>query len=150
MLKGKSGAFDSILGVSCWLVVAGAVLGAAAAAAGLGMAPAAGSGAYTQARIVAATDDAAVRGNAGNLTVRVQVSPPLQKGHRLQLLLDDVVQGAATSASSIELRNLDRGTHSLQVQVVDSSGSVLFAGARSTFHLLRHSRLHPVKATPQG
>ena len=97
---------------------------------------------YTHALIVSPADDSAVRGNAGELTVRARVDPPLQRGHRLRLLLDGIAQGVAGRASTFELENIDRGTHSLALQVVDDAGRVLFTGTPSTFHLLRHSRLH--------
>ena len=97
---------------------------------------------YTHALIVSPADDSAVRGNAGRLTVLARVDPPLQRGHRLRLLLDGIAQGVAGRASTFEVENIDRGTHNLQLQVVDDAGRVLFTGTASTFHLLRHSRLH--------
>ena len=100
-------------------------------------------GSYTDAVIVSPANDTAVRNNAGNLTVRGQVSPSLESGHRVQLLLDGVPQGAPRRTLEFSLENIDRGTHHLQVRIVDSGGKVLFAGAPSTVHLLRHSRLHP-------
>ena len=84
-----------------------------------------------------------MRSNAGSLAVRVRVDPELQEGHRLQLLLDGVAQGSASRKPEFRLENIDRGTHSLQLQIVGEEGGVLFTGPASTFHLLRHSRLHP-------
>ncbi len=173
---------------------------------------------YIGAVIVSPGNDAAVRSNAGNLTVRARIDPQLQNGHRLQLMLDGVPRGVArltriahqlpaadADASrkrgravgmrgvppraprlrapsgrldvlsstparpcgprdhagrrldalatkvgercglvpAFELQNIDRGTHSLQLRILDNAGAVVFAGAPSTFHLLRHSRLHP-------
>ena len=98
---------------------------------------------YIGAVIVSPGNDAAVRGNAGNLTVRARIDPQLQNGHRLQLLLDGVPRGVARRMPAFELQNIDRGTHSLQLQILDNAGGVVFTGAPSTFHLLRHSRLHP-------
>ena len=97
---------------------------------------------YTHALIVSPVDDSAVRGNAGRLTVLARVDPPLRRGHRLRLLLDGIAQGVADRASTFEVENIDRGTHNLQLQVIDDAGRVLFTGTASTFHLLRHSRLH--------
>lgn len=125
-------------------LLAAGLLSCAASAGALPAWPAFGNGAaaYNHALIVSPADDSAVRGNAGRLTVRARVDPPLQRGHRLRLLFDGVPQGAAGRASSFELENIDRGTHSLQLQVVDDAGRVLFTGTASEFHLLRHSRLH--------
>ena len=102
----------------------------------------AGPATYTAAVIVSPADDMAVRSNAGSLTVVARVDPELQEGHRLQLLLDGAPRGAPGRKPEFHLENIDRGTHSLQLQVVDDANGVLFTGPRSTFHLLRHSRLH--------
>ncbi len=97
---------------------------------------------YTQALIVSPANDSAVRSNAGRLTVRAWVDPPLREEHRLRLLLDGLHQGVEGQTLTFELENIDRGTHNLQLQITDDTGRVLFAGTPSTFHLLRHSRLH--------
>lgn len=104
---------------------------------------AAGPETYTRAVIVAPGDDAAVRSNAGSLTVLTRVDPRLQEGHRLQLLLDGVPRGTAGRRPEFHLENLDRGTHSLQIRIIGDGDRVLYTGPPSVFHLLRHSRLHP-------
>ena len=98
---------------------------------------------YTLAVVVSPADDEALRGNAGNLTVLTRVDPKLQGGHRLRLLLDGAPRAISGRKPEFHLENIDRGTHSLQLQVIDDSNRVLFTGPPSTFHLLRHSRLHP-------
>lgn len=97
---------------------------------------------YTGAVIISPADDAAVRSNAGSLTVLARVDPRLREGHRLQLLLDGIPRGAPGRKPEFHLENIDRGSHNLQLRVVDDAGGVLFTGPLSTFHLLRHSRLH--------
>ena len=98
---------------------------------------------YTDAVIISPADDTAVRSNVGNLTVRGQVSPKLESGHRAQLLLDGVPQGAPSRTLEFSLENIDRGTHRLRIRILDVADNPVFSGAPSTFHLLRHSRLHP-------
>ncbi len=98
---------------------------------------------YVGATIVSPEDDAAVRSNAGNLRVLARVDPTLQEEHRLQLTLDGVPEGTVGRETTFELANIDRGTHRLQLLIVDDAGEIVFTGRASTFHLLRHSRLHP-------
>ena len=98
---------------------------------------------YIRAEILYPADDAAVRSNAGTLTVLVRVDPQMQDGHRLQLLLDGVPSATAGRKPEFHLENIDRGTHTLQLQIIDGSGRVLFTGPPVRFHLLRRSRLHP-------
>ena len=83
-------------------------------------------------------DDEAVRGNVGDMRVDIDVYPTLQPGHEVQLYLD----GKAILAGrelSYQLDNVERGTHTLHVEIVDASGKVLFAGVPSTFHLQRYA-----------
>jgi len=98
---------------------------------------------YVAADVVFPAHDAAVRSNAGDLTVKAHVEPALAQGHRLQLLLDGVPLGVAQRVPEFPLQNIDRGTHRLQIRIIDEAGETVFTGAASTFHLMRHSRLHP-------
>ncbi len=104
---------------------------------------AAAQGAYTEASILSPTADAGVRANGGELWVQASLKPALRKGHQLRLLLDGLPYGPAQTSPRFHLQGVHRGSHALQVQVVDAAGRLVFAGAPSSFHLLRHSRLHP-------
>ena len=99
--------------------------------------------AYVEAAILAPADDAALRDNAGRVQVRGRVRPALAPGHQVQLLLDGAPWGSPQSAANFSLANIDRGTHSLALRILNGEGKPLFTGQPSTFHLLRHSRLHP-------
>ena len=96
---------------------------------------------YSELSITAPNHDQAVRENAGNLAVTVASLPALDAalGHQVQILLDG--QKAATGGARVSLTNIDRGTHSLTAQIIDTSGEVLISSAPVTFHMLRYSRL---------
>ena len=98
---------------------------------------------YSSARIVSPADGEGLRANSGNFKVQAQIEPALRQGHRLQLLLDGNPQGAAQASLTFRLTGVDRGEHQLRLQVIDGDGGLVFAGEASTFHLLRHSKLHP-------
>ena len=102
---------------------------------------------YLSARIISPPDGEALRANSGNFEVRAQIEPDLRQGHHLRLLLDGDPQGAAQASSTFRLTGIERGEHQLRLQIVDDDGGLVFAGEPSTFHLLRHSRLHPQPAT---
>jgi len=102
---------------------------------------------YSRVAITSPDNDAAVRENTGNITVTVDVEPGLQKQDKLQLHMDGKIVGSGDS-TSFSLQNVDRGTHTLQAVVVDSSGKTLASSASVTFHLLRHSILN--KPPPKG
>jgi len=98
---------------------------------------------YASARIASPADGEGLRANSGNFVVQAQVEPELRQGHRLRLLLNGNAHGAAQTALTFPLTAVERGEHRLQLQIVNEGGGIVFAGESSTFHLLRHSKLHP-------
>ena len=72
--------------------------------------------------------------------------PPTNRispGHRLQLLRNGEVFRELTNTGPVALQNVDRGTHTFSVQIVDKDTSkVLFTGPSTTVTLLRHSIRH--------
>lgn len=99
---------------------------------------------YRSVTIATPAHDASVRENTGNVNVVAQLVPALQSGHSARLLLDDVAAGLAGTAGedvTFVLTNIDRGTHTLKVEVLDGNGAVVFQSNQSTFHLLRYSIL---------
>jgi len=78
-----------------------------------------------------------IRDNAGNVTLQGNVMPGLRGGHRLRWILDG--EALDDSGPSVQLNNVDRGTHTVKLEVVDNDGEVLAASSGVTFHLLRRS-----------
>lgn len=66
----------------------------------------------------------ALRANNGTFTVSVMIKPRLQAPHLLRLLLDDQPYGQSSNVPILQLVNIDRGTHSLAVQVIDGENIV--------------------------
>lgn len=91
---------------------------------------------YDALQIVSPADDEPVRENAGNVTIVTNLSPRLQRGHVARLLMDGSVVQEGPQAS-FRLANVDRGTHTISVEIVDESGQVMIRSNPSTFHLLR-------------
>ena len=82
--------------------------------------------AYQSLKITSPEDDSAIRANAGNLTVTVTLEPDLQPNHSLQIMVDGEPRGSKKSPAPFALSNLDRGTHQLQVVIIeDESGEVI-------------------------
>jgi len=97
---------------------------------------------YATLQVLAPLNDAPLRDNAGNVSVQVGVEPALRGAHRLRLLMDGS-EVATVSGTAFFIENVDRGTHSLVLEVVDEEGEVLQTSAASTFHMQRYHR--PVK-----
>lgn len=93
---------------------------------------------YQSLRVAYPPHDANIRENAGNVMVTAEIQPDLKPGHQLQLYLDGNLMQAA-STPQIQLQNVDRGTHTLELRVVDDRGEILMASDPSVFHLQRRS-----------
>lgn len=80
--------------------------------------------AYEVLELTGLPTDEALRANNGTFTVSVMIKPRLQAPHLLRLLLDDQPYGQASNVPILQLVNIDRGTHSLAVQVIDGENIV--------------------------
>ncbi len=80
------------------------------------------------------------------IPVAVSVSPSVANGHRLVYLLDGQEQGGAIG--SLSSGNFDRGTHRLEVRVLDEAGAVL-SRAAVEFNIQQTSALGPAASKPK-
>lgn len=93
-------------------------------------------------------DDESLRQNNGSFTVNVVVQPGLAPNHQLQLVLDGQPYGSPSSGTSITLQNIDRGDHTLAVQVLQGS-RVIQASSPVDFTLQRISTNSPQRPKVQ-
>jgi|AMFO01.1.fsa_nt_gi hypothetical protein len=97
---------------------------------------------YSAISITSPANEATIRDNTGAITVNVSLTPALQSGHKLVLLVDGSQKGESTSGS-FELTNLDRGSHSLAAQVLDDAGKTVISSTAVTIFLHRQSVIKP-------
>jgi len=81
---------------------------------------------YDVLRLAGMPDDdgGTVRANNGSFAVSVDIAPPLKNRHRLRLLLDGEPYGEPSRQPLFQLVNLDRGEHSLAVEVLSGDTPV--------------------------
>ena len=103
-------------------------------------------------RIVAPANDESIWVNNGDVTVSMIVEPSLdaERGDKVMLQLDGEAVSEPRSATSFQLNNLSRGTHTLNAMVVDDSGATLTSTGTVTFHLHRASIQNNPGLTPLG
>lgn len=92
---------------------------------------------YSLLRILVPQPDATIRDSAGNLIVSVNSEPNLYPQHSYRLLLDGVQVGEVGSSPVFPLENIDRGTHQLAVEIIDSQGRIIERTPSQPFHMLR-------------
>lgn len=101
--------------------------------------PAATAAIRYQLQIVSPAEDETIRSNAGDLLVSASGDPAPLAGHGYQLLLDGEPLSTAGPQTHFELHNVNRGTHRLQLRVIDANGRELARSPARTFHLIRTS-----------
>ena len=96
--------------------------------------------AYTELVITSPINDATVRDNQGNRTINFRAAPTLQqrKKHKYVVTVngEEVYSGTSTTTA---LKNVDRGTHSISVKIVDANGSTKIRATPVIVTLHRYS-----------
>ena len=101
-------------------------------------------------RIVAPAPETTIYDNNGNLSVEVALSqaPDTVAIDQLTLLMDGTAVAKGRDLS-FELNNIDRGTHTLQVQVFAANGKLLATSPPVVFHMWRASLLFKNRTQPK-
>lgn len=87
-----------------------------------------------QLSVASPQNDSAFYSGNGSMSVSVAIKPELRRGHSLQLILDGQVIRTQTSPH-FALDLVDRGTHQLQVNIVNRAGKILQSTqSRFTIH----------------
>ncbi len=85
-----------------------------------------------------------IRSNRGLLSVELELNRKLGIGEQLQLILDGTPYGAPQNSTTWQLRNIDRGAHTISVQA-KRSGKLIASTSPITVHLHRASVKPSVK-----
>jgi len=93
---------------------------------------------YTNLAITEPTANSTIRSNGGQVSVKLDLEPPLQKGDSIAVVLDGKELGTG-KGTTINLSNVARGDHSLRAVVRNAQGDTVIRSSTITFHLLRAS-----------
>jgi hypothetical protein len=93
--------------------------------------------AYQMLRIALPEPDAAVQSNGGGLLVVLESDPPLLPGHFYRLEMDGQIQGVPNRSPVFTLEGVERGTHQLAGEIIDSKGEVLERTPAQPVHVQR-------------
>ena len=97
---------------------------------------------YKSLAIVSPKNDTSVRQNAGNVSIKVAIDPYLfnERGDLLVIYMDNQ-EVARGRESSVQLIEVDRGTHTIRAEIIGANGKTLKKAKPVTFTLHRHSVL---------
>lgn len=107
---------------------------------------------YESLKILEPGNDKPVYNNTGTVTVSYQLKPSLNTslGHQFSIALDGKQLKTKGVTNQIQLQNLDRGSHSVQIFVVDKDNGILLSSPTVTFHLRQDSLINtPLPGSPQ-
>ena len=104
--------------------------------------------AYQLLRIILPEPDATIRDNTGNVLVTLESEPALLEGHNYRVLLDGKPYGAPARSPVFSLENIDRGTHQLAAEIIDSEQRIVERTPNQPFHLKRISLAEKRLANP--
>ena len=90
-----------------------------------------------QTTITSPLDDSSLRSNDGAINIHVSTTPEKKNNQKLQLFLDGKILGAPQISPTIRALNIDRGTHQVQVHLLDEDGKLLAKTQIVTVHLQR-------------
>lgn len=108
---------------------------------------------YSYFRIISPTDNTTIRSGQGTLSVSFAIEPALntEQGHSISVLLDGRPVITSTTQLTVEMNNIDRGSHSLKARVRDKQGKSIISSNSIRFHLKRLSSQHSEPSgTPPG
>lgn len=92
---------------------------------------------YTRAAIVQPLPEATIRNNQGLVVIDAQVEPMLQKNDNVQLIFDGTPLDKPKHVLNFQLTGIDRGSHTLAIQIVTSDDTVVKTSDSITFHMQR-------------
>jgi hypothetical protein len=110
---------------------------------------------YSELNLTDIPSDEALRANNGTFSVGVNITPRLAPGHRFRLLLDGQPYGQASNVPRLQLTNVDRGEHSLAVEIISGerqiqqSPTVTFTVQRISVNSPARVKPTPPKPTPR-
>lgn len=83
-------------------------------------------------------DDSAIRENSGTLVLTLAISPGMNADHHAELVMDGSPIRRVSTGGPVTLTNVDRGTHTFLVRVVDGNDKVIASSEPVRVSMLRH------------
>ncbi len=91
-----------------------------------------------QVTIISPLNEETLRNNAGDVTIKVNVTP--KGAGKLQLIIDN--QAVKTQTSPVfELKEINRGMHLIEIKLLNNSGKILASSQSQVFYLHKATAL---------
>lgn len=98
-------------------------------------------GDYERLEIVQPRNGTSIPPGQLDMVVQVGISPELQPGHRIAILMDGKRVARPAAATSIRIDDLERGSHRIEARVIDDDGRLVARSKPVNIYVHRASRL---------
>ena len=108
---------------------------------------------YKSLEVVQPVNDKLIVSTSGTVTIAFRIKGPLLslKGHRFAIVVDGTKLKARGTTNQIRLTDLNPGTHTVQISVVDKEDKKLISSDVISFHMKRQSNVtSPTPGQPVG
>lgn len=92
---------------------------------------------YEKIEIVSPASEETLWNIEGVLNVSVSLTPPLRPGHQVRAYHNGV--GQMVNGTSFQIQEVWRGTHNLQVEVLDATGKLLIRSQPTRFYVQQNT-----------
>jgi len=116
---------------------------APATPAGAQATPRTGQAPYRAINITSPTEQQTLWNIGTMLNVQIEMDPPLSSAHRVDLILDGQRRNLNTASLQVTLPDVFRGTHALQVVVIDAAGAEVMRSPTRNFFVQQNSIQNP-------
>ena len=100
---------------------------------------------YTKLAFLAPKQGQGIRANDGDVSAMISIKPPLKKGHQLVFSIDGKTMKKG-KARTQNFSNLNRGSHTIGVKVIDKRGKTLKSSSVG-FNVLRVNGLNKAQSS---
>lgn len=109
----------------------------------------AANGPYRSVRILQPSQDQTVQHNGGKVNVSLLLEPALRPGNGIRIIVNGFPKPEIINTTQFILADMNRGTNTLQIQVVGSNGDVLGESESVSFNIFQPSTTS-AGSTPDG
>lgn len=92
---------------------------------------------YTAINVISPQPNETIRNNDGSISISADIEPPLFIGDKAQLLFDGTLVGKPQLNGAFSITGVDRGTHSIVVQIINASGEVVMSSPTIAVYMQR-------------
>lgn len=110
---------------------------------------------YQALQLVSPVQDDTLRNTGTVIDIHASSTPQLLPGHHYQAWLDGAAHGSASTQAQWQIRDVERGSHQLAVQLLDENGKTLMQTPAITIHVKQTSlaerrRIRPCEKDDYG